>query len=90
MRDAVLEETEGWFSAERYLNGLGPTEDVLSGGFGLIYTAPEGIHARMSAVLQRLGVKTSTLSHSRGNKSVFAMVLGASFVIAEDFEYERL
>ena len=89
--DAVVTKaTEGWRSADQYLNTLVDMRELLAKGHGLMFEAPSTLSRKMLEVFTRAHVRVSVLSHERRAVPVQAMVAGSSYVVAERFEYERM
>ena len=87
----VAEESDGWRSADKYLNDKCDIRELMSGGYGLLFQAPQGIGRCMAQVFFEAGVRSSRLScHGAKMKEAMVLVLGGSFVVAEGFNYESL
>ncbi len=88
--EVVTKATEGWSSADQYLNTLVDPQKLLAKGQGLVFEAPSTLCRKVLRVFKRANVRVSVLSHERRTVSARALIVGSSYVVAERFEYERM
>ena len=84
----IVAETQGWRDAEHYLAHGGPTEEVLSGGYGLLLKGPQSIVARVADTVRPFGVESSLIPDWNVPGPVRALLVGENFVVAESFRLE--
>ena len=87
---AVAMETNEWRSASRYLNDSVDLCEMLESGFGMLFRAPKRIGRSMAQVLFEAGARSTNLPYGVKCTEGVVLVMGRSFVVANDFEYERL
>ncbi len=89
---SVEAATEGWRGFAAYA-GRAQVHEVLQRGHGLVMRAPAGVARRAAEVFAAAGVTPSVVGawKERGDgQRPLALVLGANFVIADAFRFERL
>jgi hypothetical protein len=100
--EAHREVVENWFDFPHFFN-LGPRRSLramLEGGLGLLAEGPQPLIERYANVLRRAGVAVSSPPSRppvwwdgsewvKEEKPLFAVILGASHVVAQDVTAER-
>lgn len=78
--------TDGWRTLERYVN-VSP-ETLLAGGHGLFMRAPESICTAVTEVLKDAGIGATTPGRRLEGGRQRLLLLGRSYVIANDFGFQ--
>jgi hypothetical protein len=87
---AVQSEIGAWRSSTEYFNRDVETRLLLEGGFGLLFTGPEPLAAKVRQALSTAGVGFAALSRTHPQHQARALVAGKNFVVAKDFRNEAL
>lgn len=90
LKAAVVEETDGWRSANRYLNDCVDLYDLMEGGYGMLFRAPRRIGRRLARVLFEADARFTNLPYGAKSEDSLALILGRSYVVASGFQYESL
>ena len=86
----VCNSMAGWRPAMRYLNTKAGLEQLLKDGYGLVYEAPLALSRKMLNAFRRAQVKVSVFSDERPVYPVQVLIMGSSYVVAEQFRYDRI
>jgi len=87
-----VELTEGWINYNYYLNSSLTWKSLdwlFSGDYGLVASGPTILLNEYKAILEKFGLKTSTLPSNRPQSKYEVLIYGQrSYVIAEKFIFE--
>ena len=95
--DAALEDLAAaissvvapWRSSESYFNDLADPLELLRDGSGLLIRAPQSIAIKVTAVLDANGACYSSIPSSSSQAPMQALIAGANFVVARQFNVAR-
>jgi hypothetical protein len=90
VRRAVVTASQGWRTFDQYANPAAINLDR----FGVLMHGPTSLVELVSSILSSAGLKTRALPHVRysftPDHTLQALILGRSFVIANEFAFEKL
>lgn len=88
LNERIRRDTGGWRTLSRYGN-MSP-EAILEGGHGLLMRAPESICAAASDVLEQAGIAATTPGLRAKGGQQKLLLLGQSYVVADEFRFQRV
>jgi hypothetical protein len=84
----VQSELGAWRSPAEYFNRDVELRQLLEGGFGLLFSGPDPLAAKVRHALSEAEVRFTALPLKRREQQVRALVTGKNFVVANDFRNE--
>lgn len=85
---AVPSELGPWRSPAQYFNRDFELRLLLEGGFGLLFSGPEPLAAKVRQVLGAAEVGFTALPRKHPEQQARALIAGRNFVVAKDFRSE--
>ena len=85
----IREGSRGWRGLADHSGGRDHVERLLRAGYGLLMSAPESVCAVVAAALEDAAVRTSILDGAPARPGNRLLLLGASYLIAREFTFER-